>query len=160
MATISPMQISSWDFPSNQTKQCFGSGSGSMWIRIEISPLDPDPCCQYGSGSRTVKMVSKKEKNLRFQFKKSNDHFAEGLMAFTRAWDSSINVFTPICDWNNIFTFIKKKNSYILSWKILDPDPYWPIMLETDQYWDQYGSETLKQSISRKWRLKKFLLRF
>jgi len=23
--------------------QCFESGSGSMWIRIEMAPLDPDP---------------------------------------------------------------------------------------------------------------------
>jgi len=46
---------------------CFGSGPGSMWIRIEIAPLDPDPdpYREYGSGSasgsRTVKMVYKKE---------------------------------------------------------------------------------------------------
>jgi len=62
-------------------KQCFGSGS--MWIRIEMATLDPDPFWQSGSRSRTVKMVSKKEKNLRFQVKKSFDHFAEGLTGFT-----------------------------------------------------------------------------
>jgi len=75
-----------------------------MWIRIEMASLDTD-LDQYlqnrsGSGSRTFKMVSKKEKNLRYQVKKSNDHFAEGLMVFTRAWESSINVFAAICDWN------------------------------------------------------------
>jgi len=45
-------------------KQCFGSGS--MWIRIEMAPLDPDlePYWQYRSGCRTVKMVSKKEKKI------------------------------------------------------------------------------------------------
>jgi len=34
-----------------------------MWIRIEMAPLgpDPDPYWEYGSGSRTVKIVSKKE---------------------------------------------------------------------------------------------------
>jgi len=36
--------------------QCFGSGS--MWIRIELAPLDPDPYWEYGS----VKMVPKKGK--------------------------------------------------------------------------------------------------
>jgi len=62
--------------------QCFGSGSGSMWIRIKKAPLDPDPYWEYGSGygSRTVKMMSKKEKNLIFQVKKNIDHFAKGLM--------------------------------------------------------------------------------
>jgi len=62
--------------------QCFRSGSGSVRIRIEIAPLDPDPYWEYGSGSRTVKMVSKKEKILDFNFqvKKSIDHFAKGLM--------------------------------------------------------------------------------
>jgi len=70
-----------------------------MWIRIEMAPLDRDPYWQYGSGSRTVKIVYKKEKKLRFQVKKSNDHLAEGLIVFTGAWDSSINVFTAICDW-------------------------------------------------------------
>jgi len=40
--------------------QCFRSGSGSMWIRIETAFLDPDPYWEYRSGSRTVKMVSKK----------------------------------------------------------------------------------------------------
>jgi len=63
--------------------QCFGSGSGSMWIRIEMASLDLDPYWQYGSRSRTVKMVSKKEKILRYQVKKSIDHFAEGLTVFT-----------------------------------------------------------------------------
>jgi len=44
-----------------------------MWIRIEMALLDPDPdpYWEYGSGSRTVKMVSKTEKNPRFQVKKS-----------------------------------------------------------------------------------------
>jgi len=37
--------------------QCFGSGS--MWILIEMASLDPDP--NPYSGSRTVKMTSKKE---------------------------------------------------------------------------------------------------
>jgi len=37
-----------------------------MWVRIEMAPLDPDPnpYCQYGSGSWTVKMVSEKEKKI------------------------------------------------------------------------------------------------
>jgi len=68
----------------NTYYQCFESVSGSMWIRIEMAPLDPDPdpYWEYGSrsGSRTVKMVSKKGKNLRFQVKKSIDHFVDGLM--------------------------------------------------------------------------------
>jgi len=54
-----------------------------MWIRIEMAPLDPDPYWEYGSGSRAVKMTSKKGKNVRFQDKKSMDHFAEDLMIFT-----------------------------------------------------------------------------
>jgi len=45
-------------------QQCFGSRSVSMWIRIEMAPLDPepDPYWEYrsGSGSGTVEMVSKK----------------------------------------------------------------------------------------------------
>jgi len=60
-----------------------------MWIRFE--------------------MVSKKEKNLRFQVKKSTDHLAEGLMVFTRGWESSINVFTAICDLKYYF-YVSKKN--------------------------------------------------
>jgi len=50
-----------------------------------MAPLDPDPdpYWEYGSGSRTVKVVSKKEKNLRFQVKKSIRYFAEGLMVLT-----------------------------------------------------------------------------
>ena len=41
-------------------------------------------------------MVSKKEKNLRFQVKKSIYHFAQGLMVLTGAHYSSISVFwTP-----------------------------------------------------------------
>jgi len=60
--------------------QCFGSGS--MWIRIEMAPLDPDPYWEYGSGSKTVKIVSKKEINLSFQVKTSIDHLAEGQMIF------------------------------------------------------------------------------
>jgi len=37
-------------------------------VPIEMAPLDPDPYWEYGSGfvSRTVKMKSKNEKNLRF----------------------------------------------------------------------------------------------
>jgi len=58
-----------------------------MWVRIKMAPLDPDPDpdWEYGSGSesRTVKMASKKGKNLRFQVKKSIDHFAEGLTVLT-----------------------------------------------------------------------------
>jgi len=56
-----------------------------MWIRIEMASLDPDPYWEYrsGSGSRTVTMVSKKEKNLIFQVKKSIDYYAEGLMVLT-----------------------------------------------------------------------------
>jgi len=38
-----------------------------MWIPIEVAPLDPDPYQEYGYGSRTVKMRSKKEKSPRFQ---------------------------------------------------------------------------------------------
>jgi len=34
-------------------QQC--CGSGSMWIRIEIAPLDQDPYWENGSGSREVK---------------------------------------------------------------------------------------------------------
>jgi len=33
-----------------------------MWFRIEMAPLDPDPYWEYGSGFRTVKMVSKTTK--------------------------------------------------------------------------------------------------
>jgi len=60
-----------------------------------MAPLDPDPdpYWEYGSGSRTVKMVSKKEINLRFQVKKSIDHLVEGLMILTCAQESSVNVF-------------------------------------------------------------------
>ena len=70
-----------------------GSRSGSMWIRMEMSPLDPDPYCEYGFGSRTVKMVFEKEKNLRFELKKRIDHFAEGLKVLTGAKESLISVF-------------------------------------------------------------------
>jgi len=61
--------------------QCFGSVS--IWIRIEIASLDPDAYWEYGSGSRTVKMMSKKGKNVRFQNKKGIDHFGEDLMVCT-----------------------------------------------------------------------------
>jgi len=86
---------------------------------LKMAPLDPDPdpYWQYGSGSRTVKMVSKKEKKLIFQVKKSNDHFVEGLMVFNRAWESSINVFTAICDWKQYFNFSKKKFLIFWPWK-------------------------------------------
>jgi len=40
-----------------------------MWIRIEMAPLDPDPYWEYGSGSRTVKMLTKKEKIGDFKLK-------------------------------------------------------------------------------------------
>jgi len=87
-------------------------------------------------------MVSKKEKNLIFQVKKSIDQFADG---FTWAWKSSINVLKAICDWKK--KNFKQKISLILVMKNLDPnldpDPYWPQMLDPDPYWDQYGSETL-----------------
>ena len=43
-------------------------------------------------------MVSKKEQNLRFQVKKSNDHFAEGLMVFTWALESLTYVLKTIYD--------------------------------------------------------------
>ena len=50
-------------------KQCFGSGS--MWIRIEMAPLDPDP--------GQSKMVNK---NHIIQVVKGIDHFEEDLMVF------------------------------------------------------------------------------
>jgi len=55
--------------PKHYSKQCFGSGS--LWIRIVhvMAPLDPDKYWEYGSGSRTVKMVSKKGKNLNLKLK-------------------------------------------------------------------------------------------
>ena len=53
--------------------QCFGSGS--MWIRIEMAPQDPDP--------GQSKWCKKREQNLRFQVKESIDHFVEGLMILT-----------------------------------------------------------------------------
>ena len=64
------------------------SGSGSMWILIEMAPLDPnlDPYWEYGSGSgymTTVKMTLIKEKNPKFQNEKRINHFAEGLIVFT-----------------------------------------------------------------------------
>jgi len=129
--------------------------------KVSVSDPDPDPCgsvlkwlpwirsrihiWQYGSGSgsRTVKMVSKKEKNLRFQVKKSISHFAEGLIVFTTAWESSIN---PSNLWLEKkipkFCFIG-----FWSWKNLDRnpdpdlDPYRPKMLDPDPYQDQNGSK-------------------
>jgi len=32
-----------WTYTYKAYFQCFGSGSRSMWIRIEIAYLDPDP---------------------------------------------------------------------------------------------------------------------
>jgi len=75
-----------------------------MWIRIEMAPLEPDPATywEYGSGSgygsKLVKMVSKKENDLRFQVKKSIDHFVEGIMILASAQESSINVFKAVRD--------------------------------------------------------------
>ena len=42
--------------------QCFGSGS--MWIRIEMAPLDPDPDLywEYGSGSRYLHDQNERKK--------------------------------------------------------------------------------------------------
>jgi len=48
-----------------------------------MAPLDPDPYWEYGSRSRTIKMMSKKEKNVRFPDKKSIDRFVEDLLVFT-----------------------------------------------------------------------------
>jgi len=56
-----------------------------MWIRIEMAPLDldlirnmdPDP--DPGQSN----WCPEREKNLRFQVKKSIDNFAEGLMVLT-----------------------------------------------------------------------------
>jgi hypothetical protein len=42
-----------------------------MRIRIEMHPLDPDPYWEYGSGSRTVKMVPEKEKMYIFKIKRA-----------------------------------------------------------------------------------------
>jgi len=60
--------------------QCFGSGSETLVKSRHTSSscgpvvkwlpyIDPDPYWEYGpgSGSKTVKMVSEKEKNLRHQ---------------------------------------------------------------------------------------------
>jgi len=49
-----------------------------------MAPLDPDldPYWQYGSRSRTVKMVSKKGKKSEISSYKNIDNFAEGLMGF------------------------------------------------------------------------------
>jgi len=52
-------------------------GSVLKWpprIQIRIGNTDPDP--------GQSKWCSKREKNLRFQVKKSIDHFAEGMMDF------------------------------------------------------------------------------
>jgi len=65
MCKFKPLNAAAcWSDISKSSGQCFGSGSGSMWIRIEMALLDPDPdpYWEYGSGSRTVKMVSKKGK--------------------------------------------------------------------------------------------------
>jgi len=54
--------------------KCFGSGSGSMCILIEMALRDPDPYWKHGSGSgfRTVKMVSKKEN--KYETSSLNEH--------------------------------------------------------------------------------------
>jgi len=75
-------------------------GSGSvLGIRIRIQD------CQNGVQKGT---------NLRFQVKKSIDHFAEGLMVLTWAWKSPINVFKAIRDWKKnldfFFSFILVMN--------------------------------------------------
>jgi len=64
-------------------KQC--CGSGSMWIRIVMAPLDPDPYWECGPGarSRAVKMTPKKDINKIFQIAKRKNHFDEGLIVFT-----------------------------------------------------------------------------
>jgi len=68
-----------------------------MWIHIEMAPLDPDPDPYleygYGSRSRTVKIVSKNQKKSEISSLKSIHYFAEGLMVFTGAHESSISVF-------------------------------------------------------------------
>ena len=79
------------------------------WIRIRIVNTDPDP--------GQSKWCPKRKQNLRFQVIKSNDHFAEGLMVFTRGWESSINVFFKAISNRNFFLYILKKYSYILAIK-------------------------------------------
>jgi len=56
------------------------------WIRICIGNMIS------GSGFWTVKIKSKKEKNLRFQVEKSIDHFAVRLMDFTLAYTVKVVV--------------------------------------------------------------------
>jgi len=70
------------------------------WIRIRIGNTDPDP--------GQSKWSPKRKTNLIFQVKKSSDHFIEGLMVFTRAWESSVNVFTAICAGKTYFYKNKK----------------------------------------------------
>jgi len=48
-----------------------------MWIHIEMAPLNKDPDPEQS------KWCPKRNKKLRFQVKKSIDHFVEGLMGFT-----------------------------------------------------------------------------
>jgi hypothetical protein len=55
----------------NSVNQGFGSGSGSSWIRINLSCwilLDPDPHSNCGSGSesRRAKIIHKNRKSIEF----------------------------------------------------------------------------------------------
>jgi len=67
------------------SKQCFGSVSGSIWISIEMAPLDPDPHYEYGFllDPGQSKYGPKRKKNHRFVGDKSIDHITEDLMVFT-----------------------------------------------------------------------------
>ena len=53
-------------------------------------------------------MVSKKEKKLRFQVKKSIDNFSKGLMVFTIVWKSLIKVFIEACEEKNVKKMLAK----------------------------------------------------
>jgi len=61
--------------------QCFGSLS--VWICIEMAPVDPDTLGLRIRNQDSQDGVRQGEKNLRFQTEKNIDHLAKGLMVFT-----------------------------------------------------------------------------
>jgi len=82
-----------------------------------MAPLDLDPYSSYGSGSRTVKMMLKTDKNQTYQIEKRMNRLAEGVIVSIGAFKSSMKVFLAICcklifERKKFFHFCHDKNRY------------------------------------------------
>jgi len=107
-------------YPSrNQPEtQCFRSGS--MWIRIEMAPLDPDPYWEYGfgSGSRTVKMMSQRPKEKQiwdFKLKRALAVLLKAWWCLIKPW--FLNQWLYCNLWLKKFCFLFEIVFVFWSWK-------------------------------------------